>query len=351
MSDAIDAGGRAIDAVFDDLEVEPQWSIRTPREFTWWPQDYAQRVQADPPVQAGGVEVSRLVAMTTLVREVEPSAEVYGTLGLVNAQGALLSGFVLDPAARTVSLVCTAKVYDDPDAAAARGYSDLMTQVFANAVALQASQAQQTAERLAGLLKGEAAVSRHPASGRRREPSDVVDTVKWLMVQGQSESAWAGAEMRHALRTLERLGARATGSDQGVTAEFPYHGQTALLTMSTTEQHPTIRGGLLVRLTLPGRHDLGDGTRLAATLNGREVAENYFNEFMGGWCHDPRGFLTFVAFHPNVVIGSGLGGLIAHQMALRCQWLAASVFEDPRLPDERRSVEAGVPDPSVSGED
>jgi hypothetical protein len=334
-----DAGARAIQSVLAEMQVDSRWSLGAPREFTWWPQRYAQHVYAEPPVEDRGVQVSRLVATTTIVRDVELSTETFQTLGLTNAQGAILSGFVLNPINRTVLLACTAKVYDDPRSDAGAQYSELMTQYFANALAAQASQAHQTAEKLARAFKGKPAASDHPTSGRRREADDIVETLSWLMVQGQSDSEWAGAEMQQALATLKHMGALATGSDTGVTAEFPFHGGTALMTMTTTERHATIGNGMLVRLTLPIRFDLDDGVRMAATLNQRELSENYLNEFMGGWCFDPRGFLTFVAFYPNVRIGNGYGGLVAQQMAIRSQWAAHSVFEDPRPADQRTGYE------------
>jgi hypothetical protein len=332
-----DAGARAVDFVFRQMQVDAEWSIRGPREFTWWGHDLAQRVLAEPPIRDHGLDVSRLVATTTIVRNVQPSADTFKLLNVMNAQGAILSGFVFDPGERTVTLACTAKVYDDPRSKKPDGYSALVSHYFATAVAAQASQAQHAAAPLATILNGIAAASQRPGRGPRENPDDMLGTLGFLMTKGQSTSEWAGAEMRHALRSAEQMGALATGSDDGMAAEFQFHDQTALMTMSTREEHPTVGRGLLVRLALPLVHDPGEGMKVAAALNLRELRENYFNAFMGGWCLDSRGLLTFVAFYPNARIGNGYAGLVAQQMALRCRWAGRSVFEDERPPARRAS--------------
>ena len=48
MDNPEDVGPQVIDYLFRSLQIDPKWSIRESRKFTWWGHRLAQKVWADP---------------------------------------------------------------------------------------------------------------------------------------------------------------------------------------------------------------------------------------------------------------------------------------------------------------
>lgn len=325
-----DAGERAVVHVYTSLKIDEEWSVREGRGFTWWGKDFAQRVWAEPPVRDQGLDVSRLTAVTTIVAGVTPSARLDKLLTGLNGLTANLSAFVLDRKRKEVSLICSTKVYDNPKKSGGDAFVDASRRLFAIASATQASQAHLISEPLADLLGGRRATSVHPSSGPRDEADEIVEmALPRYCNMGKEPSVWRGPEMNAARKAFLQMGAFTIGDANGVSATLPFNKETALVMMSTTEPHMQLGKGLLIRLTLPLHTDLDCAASTTVDLNIRELAEQPFNAFFGGWCSSPALMPTFVAFYPNVLFARGYAASIAHQMGLRAKW-AASVLGGPR---------------------
>src|SRR5438270_11895384 len=84
-------GQQAVDAVFDAMQVDRQWSMRTSRGFCWWPHRLAQDVSASEPVISKGFEVTKVTVSTEVVREVLETSRIYQLLATINQQASLYS--------------------------------------------------------------------------------------------------------------------------------------------------------------------------------------------------------------------------------------------------------------------
>ena len=125
---------------------------------------------------------------------------------------------------------------------------------------------------------------------------------------GLRASDAAGEPMLVTATELRRAGLAVSGDRTRLTAEFPVGSQTSLLQMLTQEPNPRLGNGLLSLLTLPliaGAGKAGDPelVRSALELNAREVAQLNYCHFLGSWCVDPKGFLTFCHCAPNTLLG------------------------------------------------
>jgi hypothetical protein len=145
----------------------------------------------------------------------------------------------------------------------------------------------------------------------------------------------------------EPPGLMASGDEDGVTAEYPFLGESSLVTFVTNEDHPSLGPGLLVMLRLPGLMDEGEAATLAMRLNGFERTAETGVAFTGSWCSDENS-VAWVSFFPNVVQQSGLLSLLGVNMLGRAHFTATKVYGDDwtRVPARcalERMVEPEMP--------
>jgi hypothetical protein len=74
-----DPGLELVNFLYRTMQVEPRWSERTERGFTWWPSRFAQRIWAEPPAR-GQVRVH---IQTDLLRDVPINERTLATLGFI----------------------------------------------------------------------------------------------------------------------------------------------------------------------------------------------------------------------------------------------------------------------------
>jgi hypothetical protein len=170
------------------------------------------------------------------------------------------------------------------------------------------------------------ATSSHPESGLRTHPDEMLRGVGELVVPaGAQPSPWVGDEMELALELVKQLPTvLATGGPEGLTAEFPFLGDTSLLRVLPDAEHPLMGTGLLVLLTVPVD---GVGMSDALDVGGYELLEVVRAPFLGSWRPDEHG-LTWAAFYPNAVFQEGLARNVVLGTAVRAKWVAESVYGD-----------------------
>src|SRR5262249_31400743 len=149
----------------------------------------------------------------------------------------------------------------------------------------------------------------HPASGARRDWDDILNVPAQLLIPtGQEPSRYRGQEMLDTLAMLQRPPCLlATGTDQGLSGEFPFGQLSSLLQMKTNEPHPRLGQGLLRLLEIPaGPSGLSnvEAARKALELNEWEQRAGPFAHFLGSWCPGDRA-LCFVSFFPNGLFAPG----------------------------------------------
>jgi hypothetical protein len=230
---------------------------------------------------------------------------------------ATLSGFVRgrqDPS--RLRLESTVYVHEET--------AEWLSRLIALAAALQAAEAAILGEHLAPLI-GRPAVSEHPKSGPRTVTDDIVNSIEGVIgLDGRRPSAVAGDPMLVTVAELQRVGFDVNGDHTRLTAEFPCGPETSLLQMFTRVPNPRLGNGLLSLLTLPriavdGQPNDPRSVRLALEMNAREAAQmsrgRSLFHFLGSWCLDPGGLLTFCQFAPNTLLGFSPGWV--HDMSMR----------------------------------
>ena len=112
VQEATDVGPVLIDHVFSSMRIDPEWSVREPRGFTWWGHRLAQRVWAEPVKASDGYHVVRLSARTDFLRNVPSSPRTAEYLAFMNHH-ASMSALVWAPEEHKIRLHCTAYAHEE----------------------------------------------------------------------------------------------------------------------------------------------------------------------------------------------------------------------------------------------
>ncbi len=65
-----EVGLRALNNIYQRMQIDTEWSVRGERSFSWWAKDFVQHISVTEPVKSGDFWVSRLVAVTPIVEGV-----------------------------------------------------------------------------------------------------------------------------------------------------------------------------------------------------------------------------------------------------------------------------------------
>jgi hypothetical protein len=314
MAKSPDLGSSFVRDLHAKLQIDPEWCLWDQQGFTWWGKNLAQRVWADPAAEDGnGEPFHHLHACTDVFEGFDDSDRQVTVLNLLN-QSATLSAFVPESAQPgRVRLRCSMLLYPDN--------ASYVSLVFSTAVALQAAEAFITTsgfpqEIAAGLSP---AVSHHPESGERHLADEMLEFIDiGIKPHGEENSRYRGDSLEKLGKDLLRPPCLfATGSSDGVTAEFPHPQHSYMLRLLASERHPRLGSGLLATLNLPeGGDDLGTA-RSALSLNAREQSSP--THFLGSWCATSSG-LAFNAFFPNAMANDGIPVSAAFNMIHRAKW-------------------------------
>ena len=309
-----DRGMALVRLLHQRLQVDPEWCVWEERGFTWWGQNLAQRVWADPPEKDDqGETFHRLHAQTDVFDGFDDCDKHVGLLNILN-HSATLSAFVIAQDAPGRARLCSSMLlYPDNE--------EYVRLVFATAVALQAAEAFITASWIPGEL-GSGLVpagSHHPLSGERLLADEMLGFIEaGIKPHGEGSSRYAGAVMEKLGKDLLRPPCLfASGSTTGITAEFPHPQHSCMLRLLTEDPHPRLGSGMLATLNLPEGGDDLETARAALSLNAREI--NSPTHFLGSWCATSSG-LAFSAFFPNAMANDGIPVSAALNMIHRAKW-------------------------------
>src|SRR5262245_58562591 len=92
----MDCGLEVVRHLFDVLELGEKACLRHERGFTWWGDDLAQRVWAEPAVDRDGETVWKVQARTDLLKEFVASEENLGLLSELASHASLGGGLIRD---------------------------------------------------------------------------------------------------------------------------------------------------------------------------------------------------------------------------------------------------------------
>lgn len=320
-----DPGARVVELIYENLQVDEQWSLREDRGFCWWGQNFAQRVWSEPGYDDDGIVIYRLHAQTDVVRGVDVTPSVLQGLNALNML-TVLSALIAVPEQGKVLYRASMWVHDQS--------VDWVVPIFQLAVAIQAAHANTQGELLASIIGGEPDRSAHPESGERPAMDDMLLINEQLVAPaGEASSRWAGPEMAEFTdRWAGRFVVLASGDETGLTEEFPFLDSTSLLQVTTDQPHPSLGNGMLLRLSIPEHVSDSDGPAWANRMNLGELASLTRTNLLGSWTvvnNTP----TFVAFYPNAAhVREGVLTNIVMNAGSRARWIAADYGDDWERP-------------------
>jgi hypothetical protein len=303
--------------VHDLLRLNDQWLVGDQLGFTWWADDFAQRVWSDVGVFHHATTVYRLHSETDLLRG--RGRAHHFELELERQMDACtLSGVIYDRPSDTFKLHCSIFVSEEN-----AGY---LRKAFAGAVALQVAEAHRIGHDLARRLGAVPASSAHPTAGIRSTPDTILQRApEFFRPAGALPSRWSGVtEWRDVELMLDREAMTFTcNHSTEFTAQFafdPIPGSATTLTATCHEPHPVLGNGLHFTLVVPLPMPPDRAAHMALELNNHEREQWKRSHMLGSWClHEER--LAFRAFVPNALYNPDLLPHCAVNMALRAQWV------------------------------
>ena len=316
----MDCGLEVVRHLFDVLELEEKACLRHERGFTWWGDDLAQRVWAEPAVDRDGETVWKVQARTHLLKEFVASEENLGLLSELASHASLGGGLIRDEERRNRIQLASYLYASRSTLQWAKGF-------FPTVAATQAAEAHLMAQSLAGLAGCTPDTSAHPVAGpgKRHRVLDVLGA--WVR-GGKLPPVWTIDEF---YETAEEIAAvepfPAAVSEAGLTIEFPFGESTAVCELTTKTEHPTYHNGLLVRLNLPVSLSETEDPEIVLRCNLHEINSlTESSHFTGSCSIGERGF-SYKNFIPNLPSFRGVPFLssMVRLMASRARWFADAI--------------------------
>jgi hypothetical protein len=325
MAMSEDLGTQVVRRIHTLWNVDEEWTLWDTRGFSWWAQDYCQRLWAEPAIEDDGFSIYKLCTQTDFIRDLDvKSPHFYEKLSLLG-KFASTSAAVLDATQRTLRLWSIMYLHQET--------AESVTKFFSGVAILQPIEAQiRAAEFSRTLLGGRADTSAHPTSGPRRDGDEMLRVVEDIYAPaGQERSCWSGSEeFEQVAGVLNQGNCFATPDADGLTAEFSFgKDETSLLTVRTHERHPQLGHGMLLRLHLPQLFVKDNAPFTAALLNTLETRHFTRAHLVGSWCAAQMGegvpVPVFVGFIPNALYVRGLLLNLVAAMAMQARWTASEI--------------------------
>jgi hypothetical protein len=336
-----DVGPEVIDFIYTSMHIDDVWSVIAPEGFTWWGHNLAQKIWADDCRRDEGADVTLMHVETDFLRNVENNEQTYEALNDLNA-GTSQFAFIYDPEELRIRLHSTVYTH--------RQSLDWSKRLFLRAVGLQVSCAHTMVERFSRLFAGsEPDTSPHPDSGFRPEKDELVGLIdNFYLPMGEKEYPVESGTFQF---TKEHLPPHllATSGDDWLTVEFPFWGDepacvrlakgkpgvvTSLFRVNSTEGHPLLGKGLMMRMMLPVSYSREQALVYAVSLNLLEATEWVRCHLNGAWYVDDQSNLVFVSFFPIAGFKSWELANLALSCAMRSRWagevLAEGEADHPR---------------------
>ncbi len=318
----MNAGRKVIDFLYNQqLQVDDEWSVRTPDGFTWWAAGNAQTVEIVGEQSAPDGMTGYLVAVRTeLMADVELTDTTLAELNDGPMRFASMAGPVYDPDTATLSLCSLARVHDE--------IASWMGILLSAAAVLQLSEARIFGPQLAELFGARVALSGHPDRGERIDPDEMAFAAGVFANQGAEPLPLQEADFAQVVTQYmqQRPSVGATSGGLGLTVEFPYGDRSSLCQFLGTQPHPIYGNGLLIVQRFPHRAATdADGIRLALDLNRADLTENPSGYGLGSYVY-VDGIICFNGFIPNALLHEGLLPSLYFSCAVRAAAMSARLL-------------------------
>ena len=250
-----------------------------------------------------------------MVRDLVDVEAALVTTNLLNSIGSL-GALVIDPVRGTGTPRVRAGV--------TVGSLDRIARRFAVGAAVQVPEAASAARLLGDVAGGQVHVSRHRGAAARVDEQDPLGFDQLVASAGRARSRWDDGSLVRAQEDLGQgaMAGRIVVSDHAFSMPIPFAHDAAYLQAVTTEAHPILGHGLMVRLSLPDGATEHADAATAAELNRLEVDSWSRAHLMGAWVAQ-SGRIHHVAFHPNLAShGEGDASSILRCGVRRAHWSA-----------------------------
>lgn len=315
----MNVGQQTIEWLYSEqLKVDTEWSVRTPKGFTWWGYWNAQTIEVIGEERGPDGNTGYLISVRTdLLKSLELTDKNLEIINLTLMSMASMSGPVYDSKQRTLSLCSLVRVH--------AGIAEWMRPLISLAATLQVCEAMAVGHTLEDVMFAEENISVHPQNGCRDGPDEMTQ-IDWMVVQpqGNQPSKWHPREFQAAVDEYMQgppsLMANAGGA--GFTVEFPYDGISSLCQAMGDQPHPKYGNGLFVIQTFPVRgYSVVEGIKLALSLNAEELSVKPTGYGFGSYAFRD-GSIHFTSFFPNALYRPGLLPNIYYTCAARAQAMA-----------------------------
>lgn len=302
----------------EQLRIDPEWMIETPKGLTWWPGRHAQHIEVVGRETASNGDVADYVRIRTdFLRNCQLNSRLNVGIELI-MKNCTMAGPVFDKQSGELSLCSVVRVHE--------GIWGWMAPLLSVAAMLQILEAQNLAPMVAERAGVESAESGHPENGIREEPDELIGGfAATLEGAGAEESRWRAPEFQSAvdLYMQQAPALLASSGGAGLTVEFPYGDFSSLCQFKGDEAHPILGNGLLLRQTFPF-HNLEENktTHAALEMNRGELSKCRSGYGFGSYRHDGR-CLHFTCFIPNAAYRAGFLPSLYFACAARAQALSA----------------------------
>jgi hypothetical protein len=318
----MDAGEQAIDWLYTtQLQVDEEWSIRTPTGFTWWADKNAQTIEIVGEETGPDGEIGYLLSVRTeILRDLELTDTALVELNDGPMRCAAMAGPVYDADARTLSLCSLARVYDD--------IASWMRVLLSTAAVLQIAEARALGPALADSLDAQEAISGHPRNGVRPTADEMAFAAGIFVEAGKDPSKWVEAEFQDVVNRymMRPPSIGATNGGLGFTVEFPYGDESSLCQGMGDQPHPLYGNGLLLLQRFP--FDPGsqaDGIKLALSLNAGDLTRHVTGYGFGSYAYADK-MICFTGFYPNELHKPGLLPNLYSSCASRAEAMSMRVL-------------------------
>lgn len=321
----MNVGEQTIDWLFNiGLQVDEQWSVRTPTGFTWWADQNAQTVEivgedTGPDGQPGYT----IGVRTEMLTDLDLTDAALEALNEGPMRCAAMDGPVYDAEKRTLDLCSLVRVHAE--------IASWMRILISTAAVLQIAESRMLGPVMADQLGARPAQSAHPKHGPRPQPDDMAFTAGVFLDQGKQPCTWPAEEFAESVsRFMEQPPAvRAAHDGQSLAVEFPFGEQTSLCRLSGEHPHPIYGNGLLIVQRFPLSADTkSKGIRMALDLNDSDLTRQVAGYGFGSYAYVDD-MLCFTGFVPNPLRQPGLLPSIYFSCATRAHSMAIRLLNRP----------------------
>jgi hypothetical protein len=295
-------GEQVIDWMYTtQLQVDEEWSIRTPTGFTWWADRNAQTIEIVGEETGPDGEIGYLLSVRTeVLRDFELTDTALVELNDGPMRCAVMAGLVHDTDVRTLSLCSLVLVFDD--------IASWIQILVSAAAVLQIAEARALGPALAQSLDAREAISGHPRSGMRPIPDEMASAAEIFVEAGRDPCRWEEVEFQTTVDgyMMQPPSIGALNCGLGFTVEFPFGDESSLCQVMGDQPHPLYGNGLLLLQRFP--FDAGsqaDGIKLALSLNASDLTRQATGYGFGSYVYIDK-MICFTAFFPNGLHRTGV---------------------------------------------